>query len=72
MDNENEEVVKPCPFCGEQPRMVLSNDKPYPFYKIIHYCKDTTSKTRIYSINIETNWYALEKDALKAWNDRKE
>jgi hypothetical protein len=71
MDNENEEVIKPCPFCGEQPKIVLSNDKPRPFYRVTHYCKTNAIKPDVYSISIETNWYQLEQDAIKVWNNRK-
>lgn len=60
--------LKPCPFCGGEAEMYLSNDNP-PAYGVKHYChfgKNT------YQIRIETKWQDTPEKAAEVWNTREE
>ena len=71
--NEQEELqLKPCPFCGENARIVESNDIPEPYYRIYHACKDNRYKDMRVQITIKTCWFKYKKDAIKTWNDRED
>lgn len=67
MDNE----LKPCPFCGSEVKIEESYNKP-TLYKIHHYCKTNIPKTNVYNIVIDTRWFALKQDVIKAWNNRED
>lgn len=60
--------LKPCPFCGGDAVMYLSNDNP-PAYAVKHYCHFGADT---YQITISTKWKRTPKQAAELWNTRKE
>lgn len=54
----------PCPFCGKQPEIKLSNDEP-PSYGIHHYCEPWDR-----SIVVELKWKDKPRDVVESWNAR--
>lgn len=58
-----EEELRPCPFCGGDVKIRISNDT-FPVYGIDHLCDNN-------KLSIKLHWYSTPKEAVEAWNIRK-
>ena len=58
-EEESEEYILPCPFCGKEPTVITSGSNT--FYSIRCIDADHSAKT---------NWFPTKAQAIKEWNNR--
>jgi len=73
-----DERVKPCPWCGEYPKIAEDGGSAGPWFCVWHDCPPVEGgKARHYGeslgcISISTAWFHTEAEAIAAWNTRAE
>ena len=62
-----QETLKPCPFCGKEPKLATSYCVGHGDMSIGYVVKCTNAKCGVFS---HTLVHAKKEDAIKAWNTR--